>query len=199
MDYDFEIGGQETLYDGYFKVSRFRVRHRRYDGRWSRPLDRELFERAPAVAVLPYDPVRDAIVLIEQFRVGALGTLDKPWVLEVIAGVTEKGESFDEVARREAEEEAGLRLGRMEPIADYLATPGGCNELTVLRCGEADLSEVPTVAGLACEDEDIRVMRLAFREVPLLLESGRIQTAPALVGLQWLLLHRDRIRALWRS
>ena len=103
---DFEILDRKVGYDGYFRVDVYRVRDRRYDGSWSRALAREVFERGHAAAVLPYDPARDEVVLIEQFRIGAIEAQGGPWQLEIVAGIIEGEESPEDVVRREALESA---------------------------------------------------------------------------------------------
>ena len=111
-----EVMHRSTTYRGFFRVDRFRLRHRLFAGGMSQAVTREVFERGDAVAVLPYDPVRDAVVLVEQFRIGAFAREQSPWLMEIIAGTIEKGERPDAVARREAQEEAGLELGRLERV-----------------------------------------------------------------------------------
>ena len=125
---DIDIITRESAYDGYFRIERFRLRHRLHAGGWSRPLTRELFERGHVAGLLPYDPDRDEVVLIEQFRVGALAAGRTPWLHEVVAGIIEEGESADAVARRETGEETGPEVGEMVPICRYLSSPGGCSE-----------------------------------------------------------------------
>jgi ADP-ribose pyrophosphatase len=126
---DVEILERQTPFQGFFRVDRLTLRHRLYRGGWSGPLKRELFMRRDAVAALPYDPQRGEILLVEQFRVGALEWRDSPWCLEMIAGIADKeGESAEDLIRREAMEEAGIVLGEMEQIADYMPSPGGSNE-----------------------------------------------------------------------
>ena len=96
-----------VCYDGFFRIERYRLRHQLFRGGWSREITRELFERGHAAAVLPYDPLLDAVVLIEQFRIGALETPGDPWLLEIVAGVIDKpDETPEDVVRREAVEEA---------------------------------------------------------------------------------------------
>jgi len=101
MSRDYEIIARETVHDGFFQVSRFTLRHALFAGGQSSTLVRERLERGNAVAVLPYDPWRDEVVLVEQFRVGALETGFGPWVIETVAGIIEPGERAEEVAHRE--------------------------------------------------------------------------------------------------
>ena len=110
MAKDVEILDKSEQYKGYFRINRYRLRHRLYAGGWSGELQRELFERGHAVGVLPYDPAADSVVLIEQFRIGALVAGMEPWLTEIVAGIIEEGEAPEEVARRETREEAGLEV-----------------------------------------------------------------------------------------
>jgi ADP-ribose pyrophosphatase len=154
--------------------------------------------RPPAAAVLPYDPVRGEILLVEQFRVGALEWRDTPWCLELIAGIADKdGESAADLIRREAVEEAGLTLGTMEPIAAYMPSPGGTNERLQVFVGHADLAGAGGIFGCPDEGEDIRAVTVSANDIPALLESGKVDNAASLIALQWLLLNRDRLDASW--
>ena len=114
---------QTVAFDGFFKVIRYRLRHRQFAGGMGAELVREVLERGHAVVVLPFDPMRDQVVLIEQFRIGALGVVADPWLVEPVAGIIEPGEPAPEVARREALEEAGLELMDLVPACSYFASP----------------------------------------------------------------------------
>jgi len=198
-DNDVELIGKSTPYRGYFRIDKYRLRHRRYDGGWSQPLDREVFERGHSVAVLPYDPTQDAVVLIEQFRMAPYAVGDHPWLIEAIAGIVEAGEAPEDVARREAVEEADCRLdGPLTLIGKCYLSPGGTSEHCHLFCGRCDSTGLGGVHGLAEEGEDIRVLVLAFDAAMALIERGEIRTSPAMIGLLWLARHRDRLRQEWR-
>src|SRR5690606_40469080 len=144
-----------------------------------------------------YDPLRDEVVLIEQFRVGALDKKASPWLLELVAGLIEEGEQPEQVARREALEEADLSLDRLWPITEYFPSPGGSDERVHLYLGRCDSSAAGGVHGLAEEGEDIRVHVLSFAEAMAAAEDGRIDNAASLIALQWLALHREELRARW--
>ncbi len=160
-------------------------------------LTREIFERGHAVAVLPYDPVRDEVVLIEQFRVGAIDFPADPWLVEIVAGIIDEGESAEEVAHREMAEEAGCVIEALEHVCDYLVSPGGATESTALFCGKVDAAGVGGIYGLADEGEDIKVSAVSYDEVVAMLGSGRIKSASPIIALQWLMLHRERLRQQW--
>lgn len=194
---DFEVVARETCHDGFFRLERYVVRHRLFRGGWSPPLTRELLERGHAAAVLPYDARRDRLLLVEQFRIGAVHDPAGPWLIETVAGMIEPGEDPVEVVRREAREEAGCELGELVEIGTYYVTPGGASERIHLYCARADLEGVGGVHGLQDEGEDIRVLTPTFEEAWAMLGAGRIRVATPLIALQWLALHRDRLRREW--
>ncbi len=194
---DVRVLACETVYQGYFRVDRYRLRHRRHDGGWTQELTREVFERGHAVGVLPYDPDRDEVVLIEQFRVGAHAAGWAPWQLEVVAGIIDEGETVDEVARRESREEAGLTLLDLAPMTDFLVSQGAVSETVRLFCGRVDATGAGGIHGLEHEGEDIKVLVVPFAELPALLAANKVTNATGLIALQWLLLNRDALRARW--
>src|SRR5262249_27811068 len=135
------------VYNGYFKMKKIKFRFRLYQGGWSDIIEREIFERGDSVAVLPFDPVREEVVLIEQFRVGAVSHNDQehsPWLLELIAGVVESQENSEAVAFREAKEEAGLEINKLIYVCDYWASPGGSSEKVTMYCGIIDSQKIFT-------------------------------------------------------
>ncbi|MDJ0945919.1 MAG: NUDIX domain-containing protein [Kiloniellales bacterium] len=194
---DVRVLACETVYQGYFRVDRYRLRHRRHDGGWTQELTREVFERGHAVGVLPYDPDRDEVVLIEQFRVGAHAAGWAPWQLEVVAGIIDEGETAEEVARRESREEAGLTLLDLAPMTDFLVSQGAVSETVRLFCGRVDATGAGGIHGLEHEGEDIKVLVVPFAELPALLAANKVTNATGLIALQWLLLNRDALRARW--
>lgn len=193
-----EIIEKRTPFRGYFQIDAYRLRHRTFDGGWTREISREVFERGHAAAVLLYDPDRDAVVLVEQFRTGAHAAGLEPWLIETVAGIIEPGEESAEVVRREALEEAGCDVGDLEPIGTFILSPGGSSETMVLFCGRVDSRGAGGVHGLDHEDEDIRVVVLSADEALELLRSGRIVNATTALALQWLALNRERLRTAWR-
>ncbi|SET39275.1 ADP-ribose pyrophosphatase [Nitrosomonas marina] len=196
-DKDLQILEQAVCYQGFFRIDRFRLRHRLFSGGWSQPIVRELFERGHAAAVLPYDPDRDEIILIEQFRVGAMSAPGGPWLLEIVAGIIEDGEQADEVVKRESVEEAGCVVADLIPLYDYLVSPGGMTERVTLFCGRVDAARAGGIFGVAHEGEDIRVHVVAYDIALQYLRSGKINSASAIIALQWLALNRDQVRTQW--
>ncbi|MBP2850324.1 ADP-ribose diphosphatase [Dickeya oryzae] len=194
---DVEIIARETLYKGFFSLQRYRFRHRLFNGGMSDEVSREILERGHAVVLLPYDPVRDEVVLIEQIRIAAYDTSPSPWLFELVAGMIEPGESQEEVARREAEEEAGLVVKRCLPALSYLASPGGTSERLAIWIGEVDASAASGIHGLAEENEDIRVHVVSREQSYQWVEHGIIDNAASVIALQWLALHHETLKKAW--
>lgn len=190
---DVKINKIQQLYDGFFKVKLYDFDHATFEGEMMPSVKREVLERGHAVAVLPYDPVNNKLVMIEQLRIGALATKESPWLLEVVAGMIDKEESKEQVAIREAEEEAGLEITRLIPMLDYLSSPGGTDERLYLYLGIVDSAGAEGVYGLDHEQEDIRVQVFDYQDALDLLQSGEIDNAATVICLQWLALNKTRI------
>jgi len=195
----FEVLERAVCYRGFFRLERWRARFRLFAGGWSRVIEREVFERGHAAAVLLYDPGRDAVVLIEQFRLAAIEAPGGPWLIECVAGIIEEGESAADVVRRETREEAGIAVGDLIRIGEVLVSPGGSSERLALYCGRVDAGAAGGIHGLAEEGEDIRVLVMAADAALTAVADGRINTINAVIPLQWLALNRDRLRARWRD
>jgi ADP-ribose pyrophosphatase len=186
-----------TVFQGYFRVDLYRLRHRKFDGGWTGEMSREIFERGHAASVLLYDPDLDAVVLIEQFRAGALAAGFEPWLIEIVAGIIEDGEEPGYVVRREAIEEAGCPITDLEPIGTVLLTPGGSSETLAMFCGRVDSTKAGGVHGLDYEHEDIRVFVVPFSQAMNDLAAGRYLNSPIVMSLQWLALNRNELRKKW--
>lgn len=199
MKYEIEILENENLYRGFLGMNRFHVRHSLFAGGVSPVIVRERVESFQAASVLLYDPFLDKVVMIEQFRIGAIDDPGGAWVLEVIGGVIERGETPEEVARREAIEEAGCCLRRVESICNFMVSPGFSTERIFLFCGEVDASSAGGIHGLEQEGEDIRVDVLSSDEVISELYGGRINCTSAIVAVQWFAMNRERLRREWIS
>ena len=199
MDYLFNIIAKDDVYNGFFRLSAYQIQHRLFTGGMSARIVRECLERGNAVALLPYDPVRDEVILIEQFRIGAVNRKDGPWLLETIAGVIEAGEQTADVARREAHEEAGIAVKHLVSICEYLVSPGCTSEFVTLYCGLVDSTDAGGLYGLAEEHEDIRATVFSREAAFNALTQGRIITSPAVIALQWLELNYQMLRANWSS
>lgn len=196
---DVEIIARETLYSGFFSMELYRFRHRLFNGEMSGEIKREIFERGHAAVLLPFDPVRDEVVLVEQIRIAAYDVSKSPWLLEMVAGMIEEGETVEDVARREALEEAGLVVGRTKPVLSYLASPGGTSERLSIMVGEVDATTAEGIHGLADENEDIRVHVVSREQAYQWVEEGKIDNAASVIALQWLQLHYQTLRNEWKK
>ncbi|WP_286262797.1 NUDIX domain-containing protein [Thalassotalea atypica] len=190
-----------TKYDGFFKINEYQLSHALFQGGESHLLSREIFERGDAVVLMPYDPKRDSLVFNEQFRPGALRTTENPWLLEFVAGMFGENESPQDVAIREAKEEANLDIyiNDIEPIMEYLSSPGGTSEKIHLYVAKVDARNVSGVFGLKTEGEDIRVSEIKRADALMLLAEGKICNAATIIGLQWLALNSEALRAKWQD
>ena len=186
----------KILYQGFFRLEQYQIRYDRFAG-GSNTVIREIFERGDSVAVLPYDPVRDEIVLVEQFRPGALRYPGSPWLLELIAGMLDKSLTPEQTARHEALEEARCELSELLPIHRYLVSPGGTTESTTVFVARTSTAGLGGLHGLAEEHEDIKVHVLAAGRALDLLNGGGIENAVTIIGLQWLALNRSELRRRW--
>ncbi|MEF9897240.1 MAG: NUDIX domain-containing protein [Pseudomonas sp.] len=194
---DVEIVERVNCFKDFYQLDRVRLRHELFAGGMGREISRELFVRHDAVCVLPYDAQRDEVVLIEQFRVGAMGKVANPWLIELVAGLIDKDEQPEEVAHREAQEEAGLVFKALWPMTRYFPSPGGSDELVHLYLGQCSSLGAGGLHGLEEEGEDIRVKVWAFEDAMQAVRDGLIANAASIIALQWLALNRDEVRGLW--
>lgn len=194
---DVEVDAKRRPYSHFFTLQELDIRARRFSGEMSEPMERAVFVAADAVTVLPYDPVRDHVMLIEQFRPGCFLRGDPcPWSLEAIAGRQDPGESHADTARREAQEEAGLSIGALHKVASYYSSPGTNTEYLTSFIGLADLPETAAgIGGVESEAEDIRSMVVPFARLKQAVESGEAENGPLLISALWLAAHRERLRA----
>ena len=196
---DVEILERRECHRRFLRIDLVTLKHRLHEGGWLGPLERELLIKDPAVGVLLFDPDRDELVLVRQFRVGVLDEKQSPWLLELVAGMVDEGETPLEVAARECREEANLTPQILEPICEYYCSPGTSNEKLSLFCGRVDSSAAGGVYGLADEHEDIEVVTLSYDEVVAALENGEIDNAMTLIAVQWLILNKAKLVARWSS
>ena len=201
---DVEIIGDETHYSGFYQLRWLTLRHRLFNGGWSETINRELFSRHDAVGVLLVDTSLGKVLLIEQLRVGVIGSAVarreamSPWLLELVAGLIDSAEAPETIARREALEEAGIEIEQLEKIGNYYSSPGASNEYFYLFAGKVDLSEAGGVFGLEQEGEDILVHLFDLEALWQLLAQGKITNAHTLIALQWLQLNYGRLQSQWR-
>jgi ADP-ribose pyrophosphatase len=197
MTQKFEILSKQIVYSDFFRLEKYRLKHTLFAGGWSEEIIRELFVRGSCVAVLLYDPATDQVVLIEQFRAGAIIRPERAWLVEIVAGAVEENETAEEVAYREALEEAGCAIQQLIQIYEFYTTPGGCSERITLFCGRIDSSLVGGICGLDHEHEDILVSAVNFDEAYQMIENGQIESAIPIIALQWLALNKDKLRQQW--
>ena len=191
---DYRLKSAETVFQGFFKMTRMIVQHRLFGGGWSKPLKRELFQRGDAVGVLLYDPRHQLVGLVEQFRPGALNEQHGPWQYELVAGMMNANEEPEQVAVRELQEETGLEVEKLLPICDYLVSAGGTDEKMHLFCGLVDLSERGGVFGHDGEGEDILFQVWSYDETLQAFSQGLLNSAAMSVALFWLQLNNHRLR-----
>lgn len=205
---DVEVKRHNIVYKGFFRVYTALLRHKLFRGGWTDWIEREVVDRGHAVVVLPYDPKRDSIIMLEQFRVGSVHVLGaperhasqpepSPWLLELVAGMIDAGETEQEVAHREMNEEAGLKTEQLEYVMSYSSSPGGLTERISIFIAKVDATTASEYGGLASEHEDIRVTEMPRCEANKLLEEGHIDNAATVIALQWLELNRKKILLKW--
>ena len=202
-DKDVEIISRSLEHDGFLRIEHLQLRHRLFSGEWSEVFTRELQLKDPAVGVLLFDPDRDMLLLVRQFRVGMFNAtpghgdqaLGLP--LEIVAGMVARGEQFEEVALRESKEESNCVPTDLIKICEYYNSPGGSNEKIILFCGRIDSRNAGGVYGLMEEHEDIEVQVLSYVDAMALIDSGEINNAMTIIALQWLQLHRQELLDSW--
>jgi len=189
-----DVVEHQRIYTKFYALEEFKLSHRRFDGTMSPVLERALFVNRDAAMVLPYDPVSDRILLIEQFRMGPFGRGDKnPWLYEPIAGMVDLGEAPIETARREAQEEAGLEISRLIPMFDGYPSPGGSTTYFHFFLGECDLPNLDQgTGGLKDEGEDIRVHIMSFSDAFDMVMRGACRFMPLITAILWLAQYRNR-------
>ncbi len=197
MKYQYEILNSEEVYRGFLRLNSYRLKHERFMGGESAELVRERLEGLRAASVLLYDPRLDRVVLVEQFRIGVVGSEVHPWMLEIVGGLVPEGEMDESVARREAVEEANCEIGRIEPICEFVVSPGISVDRIALFCGEVDASRAGGVHGLDHEGEDIRVVAMDADAAIAELYAGRANSTSIIITLQWLAMNRARLREKW--
>jgi ADP-ribose pyrophosphatase len=195
---DVEIAQTSSVAARHLRIDTFGFRHRLFSGEWSAERSYDVLRRGQAVAIVLYDPDREAVVLVEQFRLPALLAGCSPWQLEAAAGLIDTDETPEAVAIRETREETGLSLiGEPILIQRYLSSSGNSDESVVLFCARVDANAAAGVHGLPEEHEDIRVVVKTLAEIEALIDSGGIESGHTLIGLHWLLRHRESLRRLW--
>lgn len=192
-----EVEAKERLYQGFIALDRYRLRHQRFDGGWIGPMVREVVVRKPAIGVLPYDPVTDRILLIEQFRMPARVAGQPAWQIEIVAGLQDEGETMEAVAQRETREETGCELTALIRMCRFLTSPGLTTEFTTLFLGRFDSRRAGRFGGLAHEHEDIRLHLFPAENSLELIDDPRAENAALVAALLWFALNRETVRRAW--
>ena len=190
---DIDLQSRELLGQGWGKLERFTFRHKRFDGTWSEPIQRDLYTIAEVAMVLPYDPDLDAVILIEQFRTCGLYWGEATWLFEAVAGIVDPGETPPQVATREAMEEAACAIAAPIHINTVFSSPGGYGERTYMYAARADLSKAGGIHGLAHEHEDIRAIVVPLSEAYAAAMDGRICDAKTILMIQWLATNKAKL------
>jgi len=197
MKYQYRIIDAESTSDGFLPLKRYRLQHSLFAGGMCSEIVRERVEGYQAASMLPYDPIRDEVVLVEQFRIGAMEDKGGAWILEVVGGIIEADQSPELVARKEAMEESGCEVLELVPICEFMVSPGSTTERIHLFCGQVDSSLADGIYGVDKEGEDIRVVVLPADEAIQGIATGRINSTASIIALQWLALNREDLRRRW--
>ena len=192
MKSKFKIINKKNIYDGFFKMNEITLKYKKYDGSWSNNVKRELFGGAQVSAVLPYDPVKKEIVLIQQFRPGTIFKDVDNYLNEIVAGIIDDGESPEIAAKRECLEETGCKIKKLIPIQGYFPAPGSSQSFYHLFIGEIKTFEGKRVMGLKNENEDILVKSYKIDEIKEKMHRGEFINGLTLVALQWFFLNIDK-------
>jgi len=189
MKSKFEIINKKNIHNGFFKMNEYILKYKKYDGSWSKEVKREIFGGAMVSAVLPYDPVKREIVLIQQFRPGTIAKEFNNYLYEIVAGIIDTGETAEDTAKRECLEETGCKIKKITPIQGYFPAPGSSESFYHLFLGEIDTFEGERVMGLESENEDILVRSYKLSDVKEMMEKGEILNGLTLIALQWFFLN----------
>lgn len=191
-----DVRSHKRPYSKFFALEEFSLRHATYAGTMSPIVDRAVFVSGDASIVLPYDPKRDRVLLVEQFRMGPFARNDAfPWCLEPIAGRVDPGEAPETTAVREAKEEANLDIKALHHVSSSYSSPGSTSEVFHLYVGIADLpDEVVQIGGEASEDEDILSRLFSYEDLMQMVDKNQLLALPTLTVALWLSRHRPELR-----
>ena len=192
MKSKFKIINIKNIYDGFFKMNEITLKYKKYDGSWSNNVKRELFGGAQVSAVLPYDPVKKEIVLIQEFRPGTIFKDVDNYLNEIVAGIIDDGVSPEIAAKRECLEETGCKIKKLIPIQGYFPAPGSSESFYHLFVGEIKTFDGERVMGLKNENEDILVKSYKIDEIKEKMHRGEFINGLTLVALQWFFLNIDK-------
>ncbi len=189
MSSKFKIVSKKNLYDGFFKMNEIVLKYKKYDGTWTNSISRELFGGAQVSAVLPYDPLKKEIILIQQFRPGTISKNLDNYLIEIVAGIIDEGETPEDAAKRECFEETGCVIKKLIPIQGYFPAPGSSESFYHLFLGETETFSGTRIMGLENENEDIKVQSFKSSKVREIMQKGKILNGLTLIALQWFFLN----------
>ena len=189
MNSNFKVTNKKNLYDGFFKMNEVSLKYKKYDGSWSNEIKRELFGGAQVSAVLPYDPIKKEIVLIQQFRPGTISRNTNNYLKEIVAGIIDPGESPEIAAKRECLEETGYKIKKLTSIQGYYPAPGSSESFYHLFLGEVECKNEKKIMGLDTENEDILVESFNINQVKKMMQNGELINGLSLIAIQWFFLN----------
>ncbi|RDJ13690.1 NUDIX domain-containing protein [Rhizobium grahamii] len=188
-----EIVDEKMLSNGWTRLSNFQIDYTDSEGETHR-LQREVYHRTPAATILLYDPKRDTVVLVRQFRLPVFLHGEPAWVIEAPAGLLD-GDAPEVAIRREAEEEAGFRVRDVRFLFKAHSSPGSSMELLHFFAATIDTTDrVSDGGGLAHEHEDIEVLEVPLNRAVAMIEHGEIVDLKTIALLQWATLNRESLR-----
>jgi ADP-ribose pyrophosphatase len=188
MKLKYKIINKKNLYSGFFSMNKYEFTHKKHNGEWTDKVEREIFEGVHVSSLLPYDPIKKEIVLIQQFRAGVLSRFDKDYLYEIVAGIIDEGEQPEETAKRECLEETGCEVKKILPIQSYFPSPGSSESYYHIYLGEINTFKGERIRGLKNENEDILVKSFKIEDVRKMLKEKKINNGLTLVALQWFFL-----------
>ena len=188
MKLKYKIINKKNLYSGFFSLNKYEFVHKKHNGEWTSTVEREVFSGAHVSTLLPYDPIKKEIILIQQFRAGVLSRYDDDYLYEIVAGIIDKGENPEETAVRECFEETGCEVKKIHPIQSYFPAPGSSESYYHLYLGEIQAFDGERIRGLENENEDILVKSFKVDEVRQMLKENKIINGLTLIALQWFFL-----------
>ena len=188
MKLKYKIINKKNLYSGFFSLNKYEFIHEKHNGEWTSTVEREVFSGAHVSTLLPYDPIKKEIILIQQFRAGVLSRYDENYLLEIVAGIIDEGENPEETAIRECFEETGCQVKKIQHIQSYFPAPGSSESYYHLYLGEIQAFDGERIKGLEKENEDILVKSFKIDEVRQLLKQKKIMNGVTLIALQWFFL-----------
>jgi ADP-ribose pyrophosphatase len=188
MKLKYKIINKKNLYSGFFSLNKYEFIHEKHNGEWTSTVEREVFSGAHVSSLLPYDPIKKEIILIQQFRAGALSRYDENYLLEIVAGIVDEGENPEQTAIRECFEETGCEVKKIHPIQSYFPAPGSSESFYHIYLGEVQAFDGERIKGIEKENEDILVKSFKIDEVRQMLKEKKIMNGLTLVALQWFFL-----------